>query len=318
MLGDRGLAPRLSPLVAERLAGLPELAAVAAFHDADAAVAGREGGLTAADPARLGQVLSLRVVDGALPDLAAGAIAVSQEAATTLGLRVGAPVTVRTPRGERALVARAVYDISGVDDFARQELPVADYLVTPADFGALAGGGGPAMVLATRRQGVSQAAARAAIAAALRDHPTVDIAGAGELRRRATAAIDPALRLFSGLLGLALVVGLSGVVNTLVLSIVERARELGLLRAIGMDRRQVGSMVAWEAVLVAAIGTGVGVGLGAFLGWAICRDLELPPTIPVAQLVVLAAAATMLAVAAAALPARRAARLDPVRAVAAE
>jgi putative ABC transport system permease protein len=131
----------------------------------------------------------------------------------------------------------------------------------------------------------------------------VDIASAGELRRRATAAIDPALRLFSGLLGLALVVGLSGVVNTLVLSIVERARELGLLRAIGMDRRQVGSMVAWEAVLVAAIGTGVGVGLGGFLGWAICRDLELPPTIPVAQLVVLAAAATMLAVAAAALPA---------------
>jgi putative ABC transport system permease protein len=102
-------------------------------------------------------------------------------------------------------------------------------------------------------------------------------------------------------------------VSTLVLSIVERARELGLLRAIGMDRRQVGSMVAWEAVLVAAIGTGVGVGLGAFLGWAICRDLELPPTIPVARLVVLAAAATMLAVAAA-LPAR----LDPVRAVAAE
>jgi putative ABC transport system permease protein len=102
-------------------------------------------------------------------------------------------------------------------------------------------------------------------------------------------------------------------VSTLVLSIVERARELGLLRAIGMDRRQVGSMVAWEAVLVAAIGTGVGVGLGAFLGWAICRDLELPPTIPVARLVVLAAAATMLAVAAA-LPAR----LDPVRGVAAE
>ena len=310
--------PRLSPLVAERLAGLPELAAVAAFHDAGAAVAGREGGLTAADPARLGQVLSLRVVDGALPDLAAGAIAVSQEAATTLGLRVGAPVTVRTPRGERVLVVRAVYDTSGVDAFARQELPVADYLVTPADFGALAGGGGPAMVLATRREGVSQAAARDAIAAALRDHPTVDIASAGELRRRATAAIDPALRLFSGLLGLALVVGLSGVVNTLVLSILERARELGLLRAIGMDRRQVGSMVAWEAVLVAAIGTGVGVGLGAFLGWAICRDLELPPTIPVAQLVLLAAAATVLAVAAAALPARRAARLDPVRAVAAE
>ena len=311
--------PRLSPLVAERLAGLPELAAVAAFGGAGATVAGREGGLTAADPARLGQVLSLRVVDGALPDLTTGAIAVSQEAATTLDLRVGAPVTVRTSRGERTLVVRAVYDTSGIDGFARQELPVTDYLVTPADLRALVGdGGGPTMVLATRREGVSTAAARGAIAAALRDHPTVEIASRGELRRRAAAQIDPALRLFSGLLGLALVVGLSGVVNTLVLSILERARELGLLRAIGMDRRQVRSMVAWEAVLVATIGTGVGVGLGAFLGWAICRDLELPPTIPVGQLVLLAAAATVLAVAGAALPARRAARLDPVRAVAAE
>jgi putative ABC transport system permease protein len=106
-------------------------------------------------------------------------------------------------------------------------------------------------------------------------------------------------------------VGVGGVVNTLALSVLERRREFGLLRAIGLDRRQVGSMIAWEAVIVAAIG----VGLGAFLGWAICRDLELPPTVPVGQLGLVAGAAT---VAAATLPARRAARVDPVRAVAAE
>ena len=310
--------PLLSPEVAERLAGLPELAAVAAFAGTGAAVAGREGGLTAADPARLGQVLSLRIVDGALADLTAGAIAVSLEAARDLDLAVGAPVTVRTPQGERVLAVRAVYDTSGLDALARQELPLADYLITPADHRALADGGGLTMVLATRRAGVSRDAARAAIARAVRDHPTVEVASRGELRRRVAAAIDPTLRLLYGLLGLAVVVGLAGVANTLALSILERARELGLLRVIGMDRRQVRSMIAWEAVIVAAVGTTVGVGLGAFLGWAVSRDLDLPPTIPVGRLVLAAAAATALAVAAATLPARRAAQLDPVRAVAAE
>jgi putative ABC transport system permease protein len=146
----------------------------------------------------------------------------------------------------------------------------------------------------------------------------VEVAGHDELRRRAAAAIDPALRLFYGLLGLAVVVGLAGVANTLVLSILERVRELGLLRAIGMDRRQVRSMIRWEAVLIGAIGTTIGLGLGGFLGWAISRDLDLSATIPVGQLVLIAAAATVAAVAAAALPARRAARVDVVRAVAVE
>jgi putative ABC transport system permease protein len=174
------------------------------------------------------------------------------------------------------------------------------------------------MVLARRREGVTADAARAAIARAVADHPTVEIASAGELRRRAAAAIDPALRLFYSLLGLAVVVGLAGVVNTLVLSVVERARELGLLRAVGMDRRQVRSMVAWEAVIVAAIGTGLGLALGAFLGWAVGRDLDLPAAVPAGQLALVAAAATAAAVLAATLPARRAARVDVARAVAAE
>ncbi|HEV8425307.1 MAG TPA: FtsX-like permease family protein [Actinomycetes bacterium] len=145
----------------------------------------------------------------------------------------------------------------------------------------------------------------------------MEIASRGELRRQA-AVIDPALRLFYSLLGLAIVVGLFGVVNTLVLSILERVRELGLLRAIGMDRQQVRSMIRWEAVIMAAIGTTVGLGLGAFLGWAISRDLDLPAAIPVGQLALLAAAALMVGVLAATLPARRAARVDMLRAIAAE
>jgi putative ABC transport system permease protein len=147
--------PLLSPRVPERLAGLPELAAVAAFSGTGATVGGQDGGVTAVDPAQLGQVLSLRVTAGALDDLTTGAIAVSREAAATLGLAVGAPVTVRTARGQRVLVARAVYDTAALDAFARQQLPVADHLVTPGDYRALADGGGLTMVLARRREGAA-------------------------------------------------------------------------------------------------------------------------------------------------------------------
>jgi putative ABC transport system permease protein len=124
------------------------------------------------------------------------------------------------------------------------------------------------------------------------------------------------LRLFYSLLGLAIVIALFGIVNTLALSVLERVRELGLLRVIGMDRRQVRAMIRWEAVLIAAIGVAIGLGLGAFIGWAVSRDLDLPVTIPAGQLNLVAAAAIATGVLAAVLPARRAAQVDMLRAIA--
>jgi putative ABC transport system permease protein len=311
--------PMMSPQVARRLANLPELAAVAAFHATAATVAGQASGVTATDPRQLGQVLSLPATGVALSDLEPGEIAVSLQVADRRGLALGAPVTVSTSRGQRVLAVRAIYDTSSLDDFVRQELPVeGDYLITPADFQHLAGGTGLTAVLARKRGGVTQAAARAAIERAIPDYPNVEIVGGAELRRRATRAIDPALRLFYSLLGLAIVVGLLGVVNTLALSIFERARELGLLRAIGMSRHQVRSMIRLEALIIAAIGTVVGLGLGALVGWAVSRDLDLPATIPLGPLAVLAVAAVAVAVLGAALPARRAARLDLLHAIATE
>jgi putative ABC transport system permease protein len=227
-------------------------------------------------------------------------------------------VTVRSRRGRLDLTVAAIYDLARVDAFARQELPVGDFLVTTADYRHLAGEDGLTMVLAGRRDGVTAAEARTAIERALPDYPNVDIAGRAELRRRAAAAIDPALRLFYSLLGLAIVIALFGIVNTLALSVLERVRELGLLRAIGMDRRQVRAMLRWEAVMIAAIGAAIGLGLGAFIGWAVSRDLDLPTTLPAGQLTLVAAAAITTGVLAAALPARRAAQVDMLRAIATE
>jgi putative ABC transport system permease protein len=309
--------PLTSPRVAERLARLPELATVVAFQDTGVTVAGRESGVTAADPARLGQVVSLPVTDGDLADLTTGAIAVDRRAAAE-GTRIGSRVTVRKGGAERTFTVRAIYDTSGLDPFVRQELSVGEHLITPADYRRLGGEPGPRMILAAARDGVPPAAARAAIQRAIPDFPNVEIVSHQQLRQRASSQIDPALRLFYGLLGLAIVVALFGIVNTLALSILERSRELGLLRAIGMDRQQVRSMVRWEAVLVGAIGTAIGLGLGGFLGWAVSRDLDLRVAIPAGQFALVAAAALVASVLAATLPARRAARTDVLRAVTAE
>jgi putative ABC transport system permease protein len=309
--------PLMSPQVAERLAGLHELATVVAFQDTGAAVNGQESGVTAADPARVGQVLSLDVTDGSLADLTSGSIAANRRAAAD-GVRLGSQVTVETAAGKQTFTVRAIYDTSDLDDFVRQELPVGDYLIAPADYRRLGGDPGLTTVYATAREGVTAGPARAAVERAIPDYPNVEITSRDELRQQATTQIDPTLRLFSSLLGLAIVVGLLGVVNTLALSILERVRELGLLRAIGMDRQQVRSMIRWEAILLVAAGTTIGLALGAFLGWAISRDLDLTATIPVGQLALFAAAAITVGGLAATLPTLRAARVDMLRAIAAD
>ena len=123
-----------------------------------------------------------------------------------------------------------------------------------------------------------------------------------------------------GLLGVAVLIALLGIANTLSLSIHERTRELGLLRAVGQSRAQVRSTVRWESVIVAVFGTIGGVGIGTFLGWGLLRALRAQegfgvfaaPWTALAVVLVLAAAAGVVA---AVRPARRAGRLDILAAI---
>ena len=124
------------------------------------------------------------------------------------------------------------------------------------------------------------------------------------------------------LLGLAVIIALINIANSMALSIHERTRELGLLRAVGMTRHQTRASIAWESVLIGLLGTGLGVLIGVFFGWAISvtiRNAGLGTfTLPIQPLVVIALAAVLGGVLAAARPARRAARLDVLRAIATE
>jgi putative ABC transport system permease protein len=125
--------------------------------------------------------------------------------------------------------------------------------------------------------------------------------------------------LIYALLGLAVVIAVLGIVNTLALSVIERTREVGLLRAVGLSRRQLRTMVRLESMVISLLGAVLGVGLGLVFGVALQRSqadsgIEVL-SVPAVQLVIFVVLAALVGVLAAVWPARRAARLDVLRAI---
>jgi putative ABC transport system permease protein len=150
----------------------------------------------------------------------------------------------------------------------------------------------------------------------------VQVYDQAEYRAQQEGFIDQLLGLITALLGLAIIIAFVGIVNTLGLSIYERTRELGLLRAVGMSRRQVRAMIRAESVIIAILGAVLGIAVGVFFGWALQRALAgegvTQLRIPIGQLAGYVVAAGAAGVLAAVLPARRAANLDVLEAIAYE
>ncbi len=158
-------------------------------------------------------------------------------------------------------------------------------------------------------------------AVANRLFPTVDVLNQQELKDNQEKQIDTLLNLIYALLSLAVITSLFGIANTLALSIHERTRELGMLRAIGMSRRQVRRMIRYEAVITALIGAALGLVLGVIFAALISRPLAdegFTLSYPVGTLIVLVVLAGLAGVLAAIAPARRASRLDVLEALAYE
>ncbi len=177
-------------------------------------------------------------------------------------------------------------------------------------------------VYALAAPGVDAASLRPAIDAALAAYPNVRVQDQTEFKAQVRGQINQLLSLIYALLALAIFIAVLGIVNTLVLSVVERTREIGLLRAIGTTRRQLRRMIRVESVVIAVFGALLGIVLGLVFGVALQRAiadqginvLSIPWVLLVAFLVV----AGLVGVLAALWPARRAARLDVLRAVTTE
>lgn len=170
--------------------------------------------------------------------------------------------------------------------------------------------------------GIPAASLERTLEAVIRWFPSVTLMDQSEFNASQQKQIDQLLALVNALLGLAIIIALVGIANTLGLSIMERTQELGLLRAVGMSRHQTRSMVRWEAVIITLLGATLGLVIGVFFGWAVVRALHDQGikvlAMPGIQLLIYLIASGFAGVIAAMLPARRAARMDILGAVASE
>jgi len=309
--GQAGGASGFSPKLAHQLAALPEVASATGVRSGSASIHGTTQVVVAVDPRRVDELFDIDLRQGELTAMGPTGIAVSQQVADSQHLRVGDPVRVTFPTtGAQRFVVRAIYGARAVaGDYVLPLAAARRSFSSPLDF----------QVYARLAPGVSAADGRRAVEGVLAAYPNATLMDRTEYKQEQEAQIDQLLGLMYGLLGLALVIALIGIANTLALSIYERTHELGLLRAVGTTRRQLRAVVRGESVIIALLGTVEGLLVGLLLGWAVVRALRSQGitelSVPFGLLAVVALLAALAGVVAAVAPARRAARLDVLRAI---
>ncbi len=276
-----------------------------------------QGGVAAIlDPSSFNRIVEQTLVTGSL-DSGTNTVLVDEEIAKSKNLRVGSKLTTWTPVGKK----QVELTVSGIVS-SPKNAKLGDYMVSQSTGTELGWSGQPAWLVVSQRQGADAAAVRADLDKATASLPTVAVLDNQEYAEQLTAQVDQLLNMIYALLGLAIVIAVLGIVNTLALSVIERTREIGLLRAIGVTRPQLRRMITLESVIIALLGSVLGVALGVAFGAALQHALADSGldrlVLPWEQLALYLVAAVVVGVVAALWPARRAARLDLLQAIATE
>ncbi len=270
--------------------------------------------LTAISAAGLAKTVILSLTSGSgSPALAAGDLLIDTTTAGSDHLSVGSVVPVKF-----ALTGSSTMRIGGI---YRPNSLLGSFLVSGAFYSSHFSQQLPVAVLIQTSKPQSSDG-KSTIVAGLRAYPGLKVQTRAEFLKAQQQQVNALLGLVYVLLALAIVIALIGIVNTLLLSVFERTREIGLLRAVGMRRRQVKAMIRSEAVILAVfgaiIGVVIGTGLGVAFAWSLRQAGITDIVIPFTSLVVFLFISALLGLGAASWPARRAAKLDVLAAIATE
>ncbi len=311
----------VSPALASRVAALPQVDVVSGVRTGQAQVFGHVERVAFVDPATIERIVDVGPTQGTLRTLGADGLAVNPDIAKAHDLHVGDKVPVRWASGQ-VVETTVVAIYTNASSITQNQDPFL--MGIPAAERYLPNTAGDVRVLVRDRPGVPDAEARAAIERITQaDFPQVKVLDTQQVTDQATKNFDQFLGFFLLLLGLTVVIGLLGIVNTMLLSIHERTRELGLLRAVGMTRRQLGASISMESVIIALLGTLLGIVAGIALATSImsaARDdlMGARVVVPWGRLAFALALTVVAGVLAAAWPARRAVKLDVLDAIGTE
>jgi putative ABC transport system permease protein len=304
-----------SPKMIEEISGVDGIAAVAPLGQGTVLANGKQVNLTVADPAELGQLVALPSAGQPVESLNPLQLAISRETASKKGLGVGNEVAVSFADGlTEQMTIGSIYE--------GEEL-VGNGIISPAIYGAHVRQLTFNTVLISLVPGADEQSVQQAVQVIADSFSAGQVQTRSEFIQSTADQIDQLLNIVYVLLILAIIIALMGITNTLSLSIYERTRELGLLRAVGQTRGQTRAMVRWESVIIALFGTLSGMVLGVVLGWALMRAVQAQEavarfTLPVDQLVFVAIAGALVGVVAGLRPAARAAKQNILAAISTE
>ncbi len=310
--GSQG-APTLSPTLGEDIKNSEVIQAATPLRFGQAKFDGTTEQVQAADPAVASQLFDLKPVAGSFEALTANGLAISKHTADSKHWSVGTQVDaqfVKTGKSTLPLTVQMIY---------KERLLAGDYFMSLAGYEKYFKDQLDFLIFAKLKPGVTPEQGRVALEPIVAKYPNAKLKDNAEYKADQVAQVNQIVNLVYALLFLAVFIALIGIVITLLLSIYERTRELGLLRAVGTSRSQVRSIVRWESVIISLLGTLVGLIVGLFFGWSVVQALKDDGfnkfAIAPLQLVFVVILAAILGVVAAIWPARRASKLDVLRAI---
>ncbi|MEV6674269.1 ABC transporter permease [Streptomyces sp. NPDC051162] len=313
VISTRGNMDGIDPAAVQRVAGTPGVRTATAVADSTVFIGGNARGIAGVDPATVKDVMKLDLTSGTLADLGPGRIALSTAVAREHGVRAGGEVNARIGRDQefRKYTVAAVYKDNPIADAAlgaRTEVARNSYVPDSVQR------------ILVRTDAVAKNT-EDRLRTAVGNNPLLKVQDREQIVREAAGSMGDLLTLMYGLLAIGVVIASLGIVNTLAMSVTERTREIGALRAIGMDRAGIRRMIRLESVTVAAFGTLLGLAGGLFSAWAVGSLADgamehYALAMPWGTLLLICAVSLAIGAVAAAVPARRAAALSPLEAVA--